>query len=77
MHTVARQREQLALAGIDVVAASDLSWLDGQISDLAPVGPYVLVVPGGSAHRPEKRWPAKRYGELATQGRDVLTLQAK
>ena len=66
MHTVARQREQLAQAGIDAVAASDLSWLDGDISDLAPAEPYVLLVPGGSVHRPEKRWPAKGYGELAT-----------
>ena len=66
MHTVARQREQLAQAGINAVAASDLSWLDGDISDLAPAEPYVLLVPGGSLHRPEKRWPAKGYGELAT-----------
>ena len=66
MHTVARQREQLAQAGIDAVAAPDLSWLDGDISELATVEPYVLLVPGGSAHRPEKRWPAKSYGELAT-----------
>ncbi len=66
MHTVARQREQLALAGIDTVAAPDLSWLDGDISELAPGEPYVLLVPGGSAHRPEKRWPAEAYGELAS-----------
>ena len=66
MHTVARQREQLALAGIDAVAALDLSWLDGDISELAPARPYVLLVPGGSAHRPEKRWPAEAYGELAS-----------
>ncbi len=66
MHTVARQREQLALAGIDAVAEADLSWLDGDISQLAPAEPYILLVPGGSAHRPEKRWPARSYGELAS-----------
>ncbi|MDA0229095.1 MAG: glycosyltransferase family 9 protein [Proteobacteria bacterium] len=66
MHTVARQREQLAVAGVDAVAAPDLSWLDGDISELAPAEPYVLLVPGGSAHRPEKRWPAEAYGELAS-----------
>ena len=65
MHTRARQREQLAMAGIDAVGEADISWLDGDISDLAPDGPYVLLVPGGSAHRPEKRWPARFYGELA------------
>jgi ADP-heptose:LPS heptosyltransferase len=25
----------------------------------------VLICPGGSAHRPEKRWPAERFGLLA------------
>jgi ADP-heptose:LPS heptosyltransferase len=24
-----------------------------------------MFVPGGSAHRPEKRWPVEKYGELA------------
>jgi ADP-heptose:LPS heptosyltransferase len=70
MHTVERQREQLAMAGIDQVPDADLTWLDGDISTLLPDGqddrPYVLLVAGGSAHRPEKRWPARAYGELAT-----------
>jgi len=66
MHTVARQREQLAIAGIDGVQEADLSWLDGDISALAPEAPYILLIPGGSAHRPEKRWPARSYGELAS-----------
>jgi ADP-heptose:LPS heptosyltransferase len=65
MHTRDRQREQLAMAGIEQVPDADLSWLDGDISGLAPEAPYILLVPGGSPHRPEKRWPARRYGELA------------
>ena len=67
MHTAARQREQLAEAGIDAVPEADLSWLDGDISALAPAEPYILLVPGGSAHRPEKRWPARAYGALASE----------
>ena len=71
MHTVERQREQLAMAGIDPIPDADLSWLDGDISGLLPDGPdehpYVLLVAGGSAHRPEKRWPARAYGELAVE----------
>ena len=67
MHTVERQREQLAMAGIEQVGAADLSWLDGDISHLLPDKPYALLVAGGSAHRPEKRWPAEAYGELATE----------
>ena len=71
MHTVERQREQLAMAGIDPVPDAELSWLDGDISGLLPSDPnehpYVLLVAGGSAHRPEKRWPARAYGELAAE----------
>lgn len=67
MHTAARQREQLAEAGIAAVPEADLSWLDGDISALAPAEPYILLVPGGSAHRPEKRWPAPAYGALASE----------
>ena len=26
--------------------------------------PYALLVPGASAHRPEKRWPVERFAEL-------------
>jgi ADP-heptose:LPS heptosyltransferase len=28
-------------------------------------GPYALLVPGASPHRPAKRWPAARFGRLA------------
>ena len=27
----------------------------------------MLLIPGGSAHRPEKRWPVERYAELAAR----------
>ena len=26
---------------------------------------YAVLIPGGSAHRPEKRWPVERWAELA------------
>ena len=29
---------------------------------------FFLLIPGSSARHPEKRWPAKRYGELARLG---------
>jgi ADP-heptose:LPS heptosyltransferase len=62
MHTRERQREQLEAAGIFAVADPDLSWL--------PPGPdlplpFAMLVPGAAAHRPKKRWPVERYGELA------------
>ncbi|MFO0996921.1 MAG: glycosyltransferase family 9 protein [Alphaproteobacteria bacterium] len=65
MHTIERQAEQLADAGIASTPLPDVSWVhtESHRSDMAR--PYVLFVPGGSLHRPEKRWPAERYAELA------------
>lgn len=64
MHTVAFQAEQLGVAGIGDVPAPTLDWLDDDVADLAPRGAFALIVPGGSAHRPEKRWPAERFADL-------------
>ena len=63
MHTVERQREQLALAGVPPGPAAALGWLTGA----APIVPgrYALLVPGAAAHRPGKRWAAERFGALA------------
>ena len=77
MHTLERQAEQLHIAGIAKVPPPDLSWAEADIGRFALDGAYALMVPGGAAHRPDKRWPATRYAELArhlqTQGiRPVL-----
>lgn len=61
-HTIDRQREQLRLAGIDVVAPSDLSWVKAtDVARFELPERFALLVPGGSAHRPEKRWPEAHY----------------
>lgn len=65
MHTVDRQAEQLAMAGISDVPAPSLDWVSADVSRFGIEKPYVLLVPGGSAHRPEKRWPVGDYTELA------------
>lgn len=82
MHTLERQADQLAVAGLcvpDPPPLPDLSWVDAPLADLdlpAPTGspngtgapnapPLALLVPGASAHRPEKRWPADQYADLA------------
>ncbi|MDH3335316.1 MAG: glycosyltransferase family 9 protein [Rhodospirillaceae bacterium] len=65
LHTVERQKEQLAIAGINDVPASDLSWALSDVSVFGIAGPYALLVPGGSAHRPEKRWAIENYTEIA------------
>ena len=56
---------QLKAAGITDVPFDDLSWLGHAPPRHNPPRPYILFVPGASAHRPEKRWPAARYAALA------------
>ncbi len=64
LHTLERQREQLAMAGITEQPVPDLSWLVGQpVSDLDQ--PYAVLIPGAAPHRPAKRWAAERFGALA------------
>jgi ADP-heptose:LPS heptosyltransferase len=70
MHTLERQAEQLAIAGIarSEYPPLDFSWADADVSRhrLDQDGaPYVLLVPGGSAGRLAKRWLPGRYAELA------------
>lgn len=92
MHTLERQADQLMYAGIWEDAPTepgsapppDLSWVLKSAPAERPVPgsnrprPYVIFVPGGSAHRPEKRWPVERYSELArilySRGFDVVII---
>ncbi len=69
-HTLERQADQLAIAGIgaDDYPPVDMSWAQADLSRhrfVADGARFVLLVPGGSAGHPEKRWPAARYAELA------------
>jgi ADP-heptose:LPS heptosyltransferase len=79
MHTLERQTEQLKDAGIwpdapvvrGKAPAPDLSFmladetLERRPEHFGLLTPYALLVPGASAHRPGKRWPADRYATLA------------
>ena len=79
MHTLEREADQLHDAGIwpdapvarGTAPAPDLSFM---LADPAPerrpehfglAAPYALLIPGASAHRPGKRWPAERYEAVA------------
>lgn len=64
-HTVERQRAQLAIAGIEDVPLSDIGFLDADITARLPARPFALLIPGASAGRPAKRWPADRFAALA------------
>ena len=66
LHTKARQAEQLADAGLSDIFAADLSWLQADLSGFADLPElYALIMPGGAAGRPEKRWPAAHFAELS------------
>lgn len=64
--------QTLALAGIRNVTLDRLEWMQSTVDfeDIDP--PYILIVPGSAANRPEKRWPALQYAalckELVTKG---------
>ena len=66
LHTGARQAEQLAQAGVCGVFEADVAWLQADLSGFADLPrAYALLMPGGSAKRPEKRWPAAHFAELS------------
>ena len=62
-HSLENLRDQLIIAGVEMAATPDVSWLKGD--GITTTAPYALLVPGGAAHRPEKRWPATHYAALA------------
>ena len=92
MHTLERQADQLKDAGIwpdaptepETAPAPDLSWIlrksasRGRTRGGLTAKPYALLVPGGSAHRPEKRWPVERFADLAValraRGLDIVII---
>jgi ADP-heptose:LPS heptosyltransferase len=65
IHTLDRQREQMERAGIEQVPLPSLDWADTDLSRLGLTDRFGLLVPGGAAHRPAKRWPIDAYGELS------------
>jgi ADP-heptose:LPS heptosyltransferase len=70
MHTLDRQAEQLAIAGVASVPPPDLTWVGASLGRFDLGQRYVMLVPGASAHRPAKRWHIGRYAELA---RDIAS----
>ena len=67
MHLVEAQAGQLADAGIGDTRLSDLSWWQSDVSGLQLPSRYAVLLPGGAAHRPEKRWPARAFAEIASR----------
>ncbi len=65
LHTLQRQVGQLAIAGIARVPDPDLSWAAADVSEFDLPAAYAVFAVGGSASRPDKRWPAASYADLA------------
>ncbi|MAR79478.1 MAG: ADP-heptose--LPS heptosyltransferase [Rhodospirillaceae bacterium] len=65
LHTIERQIEQLNIAGITDVPKIDISWLKEDINLFNLPKKYALIVPGGSSHRKNKRWPEREYIKLS------------
>lgn len=63
LHTRERLEQQLRLAGVPAFAPPDLSWLASPVPDLP--ARYAVLVPGAAPHRPEKRFPAEKFHEVA------------
>lgn len=66
-HTIDRQTEQLRIAGISPVPASDLDFMSGDITRFGLPQTFALLVPGSSARMAVKRWPAAYYADLAAR----------
>ncbi len=67
LHGLERLAEQLQAAGIAAVAAPSLDWVAADIGRFALPENYAVVVPGGAAHRGEKRWPSDNYSQLTAE----------
>jgi ADP-heptose:LPS heptosyltransferase len=66
MHTLDREADQLRWAGIPgPVSPPDLSWAKADVARFALPPDYMLLIPGGAPHRPEKRWPLNNFIQLA------------
>ena len=73
LHTIERQAEQLKMAGIENVPDPEIALKgkafepadDAFLGNLGITPPFALMVPGGAAHRPEKRWPVANFAALA------------
>jgi ADP-heptose:LPS heptosyltransferase len=77
MHAFARHKAMLAELGLEA-RMPDLSWMAADTALFGLKSPYVLLIPGSAPSRPDKRWPALKYGALALklmrEGYDVALL---
>lgn len=64
-HTIDKQAEQLLMAGIHPVPLPKFPPVARTLPAGLEDGSFALLIPGSSSRHLKKRWPAKRYAELA------------
>jgi ADP-heptose:LPS heptosyltransferase len=64
-HTIDKQSEQLLMAGIYPTPFPSCPASSRRLPAGLEQRAFFLLIPGSSPRHPAKRWPAKRYGELA------------
>ena len=64
-HILDRLNQMVIAAGIDEIPGPDLSFLTADLGRFDLTSRHALLVPGSSAHRLDKRWPAESYSALA------------
>ena len=68
LHSFWRYHDQLKCAGLSLegeVLLSELSWMEGDLSDVALPEKFVILIPGSSLSGSYKRWDAASYAALA------------
>ena len=80
LHTIERQKDQLSLNNVKYEASDDLSWLyKSNIS--IPREKYVMIIPGGSGKRVNKRIPINIYKMiikfLTSKGLKIVIIGSK
>jgi len=64
-HTIDKQAEQLLMAGIHPTPLPRCPASTRPLPAELKQSCFFILIPGSSPRHPDKRWPAKRYGELA------------
>jgi len=70
MHFTDFMAAQLQAAHVPGQDPPDLSWLSAPLNHFSLPERYVLLIPGCAPGRDYKRWPAKRYADLALRLRE-------
>jgi ADP-heptose:LPS heptosyltransferase len=64
-HTIDKQAEQLLMAGIHPTPLPHCRSSTRSLPAGLRKGSFFIMIPGSSRRHADKRWPARRYGELA------------